>query len=89
MDDDSEWDFAALNRAAEEMGYRLIDFGISTISKLLADHKVDENYASLVLANAQLRAAMASNAAAFNLDAEDLGRRFNEAVKAAAREVSS
>jgi hypothetical protein len=83
---DNQFELDKLNLAARYIGSQLFDAGLDRVDEYAPTYNIPESDIPHVLANAYLRVAIMTNASAFGLDEEDLGGRFNEAIKEAIRE---
>ena len=83
---DNQFELDKLNLAARYIGAQLFDAGLDRVNEYSSTYSIPESDIPLVLANAYLRVAIMTNASAFGLDEEDLGARFNSAIKDAIQE---
>jgi len=68
------------------MSPQSFDAQLDRVNEYAPTYGIPESDIPLVLANAYLRVAIMTNASAFGLDEEDLGARFNAAIKDAIQE---
>jgi hypothetical protein len=81
-----QFELDKLNLAARYIGAELFDAGLNRVNDYAPTYGIPESDIPLVLANAYLRVAIMTNASAFGLSEEDLGARFNGAIRDAIQE---